>query len=264
MIEFACPKCNEILRVEDARGGCSLRCEHCGHVCAAPISDEFLQSLPTVTPTAAPTAAPMAYARPGPAQSTGLAVAALVLGICGLIPMAGALTALIAVALAVASLTTKRPGRGMAIAGFVMGVLSLIGHVVLIISVITMVNRARPAMQQAMTQARLNFVGMAIQNYTSFNGQAPPNLQTLVSTGDLAAGQLAAGPSVVYVAAKPSTPGSAIVACLLIPAGGDANARHVLFADGSVTQMNEQEFQAALNKPENAAFAAALSQSQRP
>jgi len=53
----------------------------------------------------------------GPAPACGKAVAALVLGICGLVPVIGVLATLPAIALGLIVLVRRLPGRGFAIAG---------------------------------------------------------------------------------------------------------------------------------------------------
>jgi len=106
-VEFAC-ECGQMMRAEIAPEGGTVRCPACG------------QMLTVRAPS--PTATPPAQ-RERPARK---AVVAMVLGLCGLLPAIGLLTAPIGIGLGIAVLVRKLRGRGYGIAGIATGAFGLV------------------------------------------------------------------------------------------------------------------------------------------
>lgn len=78
---------------------------------------------------------PYGYGQPPSAQSNAFAVTSLVLGIISVIvPWAGVLAGPLAIIFGALRLRRWSAGRGMAIAGFVLGIFGTIGSIILIIA----------------------------------------------------------------------------------------------------------------------------------
>lgn len=211
-------------------------------------------------PPPPPAAAPF-NPQPSAPRGKGLAIASMVLGIAAfLLPIAG----IIGLILGIVSLAKKKAGKGFAIAGIIC---SVAGPALMIPILMISLGQARELAKRASCGTHLNSIGMAVLMYQSENNdQFPPDLNALVRAGQPAG--LFICPSATrgrtsdyfYAPAPTGAPLSTIIACDL--AGNHKDFRNVLVASGSITNMHEAEFQAALAKPENADFAAKLRQAE--
>jgi hypothetical protein len=118
---------------------------------------------------------------PGPAQApkatSGLAVAAFVLGICGFIPILGVLLGLAGVVLAIIALARKVGGQGLAIAGLVCALAGIFFVNILTVAILLpTLGRARELARQAMCQANLNGIGKGVILYANDNMDRCPIL----------------------------------------------------------------------------------------
>ncbi|MBN2210313.1 MAG: DUF4190 domain-containing protein [Sedimentisphaerales bacterium] len=119
-------------------------------------------------------------------KTSGMAVASLILGILGLIP----LCALVGLVLGIIALVQisgnaqRLKGKGMAIAGIVLSVFFML--VIPISILMPALGRARELAKQVACGAQLNGIGKAIALYQNdFGGACPPDLQTLMATEDI-------------------------------------------------------------------------------
>ena len=114
-------------------------------------------------------------------RPTGFAIAAFVLGLCGLIPVLGALLGLLAVIFGLIALTRSAGcGRkGLATAGLIIGAVTMIAQPILLVVGISHMVELR---NQARCQANLNFIGKSVMLYQaeSRSGQYPENIETLI------------------------------------------------------------------------------------
>lgn len=147
------------------------------------------QSVPAATPQPAAAAAqPSVYFAGGmmvpvpveTGKAKGLAMAALILGWCGLIPVLGILCGLVAVVLGIIALVRGTSRKYWAVHGIVTGlILSLIGMLVVAVLVPPMTN-VRKLAQATNCAANLNALGKGIQLYQGDNHeQFPPSLAVL-------------------------------------------------------------------------------------
>jgi len=106
-VMFTC-QCGQALRTEAGQTPVCVQCPSCGKMI-------------TVWPPAG-----SAGGAGGPQPAGGKALTALVLGLCGLVPVVGVLVAVPAIVLGLIVLVRKLPGRGFAIAGLSVAVGSLL------------------------------------------------------------------------------------------------------------------------------------------
>jgi prepilin-type processing-associated H-X9-DG protein len=195
---------------------------------------------------------------------TGMAVAAMVLGILGLVlcpPIFGLLGLILGiVALARAS---NRPaeygGRGMAIAGICCGAAALVVVIPLYLAILLpSLSRARELAKRAVCAANLRGIGQSCHIYANdYDEWFPPDLQTLINAGHLTPGELQcpseANPSTlvldyVYV---PGLQATAPVDWILAhedPANHNGEGGNVLYVDSHVEFLKEPEFSAELER----------------
>lgn len=224
-----------------------------------------------VPPPPTPQYPPPAYVAPEP-KGKGLAVLALVLGLCGLIPFLGWLTGFGAIVVGIIVLATGRPGKGMAIGGMVAGVVLPI--LMAGAGMAIFFNLASGKANEVRCISNLRNIGSAVSMYRAENGDKwPQDLQVLQNSQQLGYNSLRCpsapkGSQNDYFYFAPPTAGveagasSSVVAC--DHKGNHRDGRNVLFEDGSVRKLSESEFQAELAKPHNAAFAAALRAAEGP
>jgi prepilin-type processing-associated H-X9-DG protein len=197
----------------------------------------------------------------GPVTASGWAVASLITGIVSFcVPVLGSLAAIITGIVGIVK--TSRPrvgGRGMAIAGLVLGLLSM--FMVLPVSILVpALSRAREQANRIKCASNMKQIGLAAIMYAnSHGGQFPDDLETIITTGGLLPNVLncpssadtppAAAPpqalhadmqkpghvSFVYVGKGLTTSSPADVVVMFEPLsnhGGEG--MNVLFADGHV------------------------------
>jgi competence protein ComGC len=130
---------------------------------------------------------------------TGMAVAALVLGILGLVfcPIVSVIALILGIVatVRVSNQPTLYGGKGMAIAGICLGGGGLIWALMwvpLMISILLpSLSRARELAKRAVDAANLRGIGQACQIYANANrDQLPPNFQYLLDAGLITPGQL--------------------------------------------------------------------------
>ena len=214
----------------------------------------------------------LGYSPPAQTGSSGLAIAALVLGVCGFIPVVGILTALVGIVLGIIVLAKHRPGKGLAIGGIASGAVSLLViHALMVSILVPSLSRARGLAKRAVCAANLHQFGVAVQAYMFDNEEtAPPDLDTLVDYGITVSSLLSCPSRTVagnvdyfYFPSPAAARGNPLMACDF-KANHAGEGRSVLLADASVIWLIEADFQAKLSKPENAAFAAALADAEGP
>ncbi len=200
----------------------------------------------------------LAYSRETVTPDKVMAIGALILGLVSIFPCVGILAGIAAVIVGIVSLATGRPGRGMAIAGIVLGLLVPLLQM-------SILGGTRESVRQAVCKSSLMGVRNAVEMYKADNGyETPANLQLLVQ-GKLILPQMLRCPSTgnttgvdyFYFFHPNDVPAKALVACDLPGNHGDSG-RNVLFADASGKFYKESAFQILLTKPENIAFAKAL------
>ncbi|KKL27038.1 hypothetical protein LCGC14_2389170, partial [marine sediment metagenome] len=199
--------------------------------------------------------------------SKGLAIAALVLGLVGLIPLIGALPALAGVILGIVALARKTPGKGLAVAGIVTGAIGLMMIPVLLVAIlIPSIGRARELAQRSICAANLNTIGKGFHIYLAEYEFMPPDVDTLISQGTAA--QAFVCPSAkanrtkdyfFLLGGTDEPPGNAFVACDYAGNHSDGG-RNVLCYMGSVKHLTASQFEG----PDEAAFTAALKEAEGP
>jgi len=226
----------------------------------------------TVTP---PPVAPPSHPAAAWQKTSGLAVAALVLGICGIIPCLGVLLGLIGIVLGIVALARNVGGKGFAVGGIIAGLVGIvIGQALLVSMLMPALNRAREQAKRALCAGNLNGIAKGIIMYGTENQDAfPPNLDVLVRQGKVPRKMLQC-PSVErrrrcdYFYLAPSAKGDDVPDDLLVACdlrdNHDGEGRNVMYATGYVKWLKEKAFQAELGKPVNAAFAAALRKAEGP
>jgi prepilin-type processing-associated H-X9-DG protein len=210
-----------------------------------------------------PAPGPLEYGGYGePQRTSGAAVTALVLGILAIlsaciVPVVLAIPAIIFGAIGIAK--TGRPqvkGRGMAIAGLVMGLVSVVLGLTLGVAILLpSLNRAREAANRIKCGSNLRQIGQAMRQYAIDDvrsGYYPPDLETLYAAAQPGLGldaficptsAAAAAPppfvvgqnnSYVYLAAglTDAAPATTPVAHCETHIHGDGT--NILYSDGSV------------------------------
>jgi len=108
-VQFTC-ECGQVMRANVGAAGGSVQCPTCGKMLTVPGT------------TAAPYG-PAGFVPPAAQQkpTSGKAVAALVFGLCSVVPGLGVLAAPVGIALGIAVLVKKLQGKGLGIAGIATG-----------------------------------------------------------------------------------------------------------------------------------------------
>lgn len=267
MIRFPCAQCGAAVEADDELAGKQGQCPTCGAVVAVPSTTQPTGAAGGAPPPLQGAWPPGALAPTAPARPPGktLAVLALVFGLCGFIPALG----LTAVILAIVVLATKRPGRGMAFAGLILGVLLAAGSTTAGLWYIT--SRARRRADLLRCRSNLHLITLACQQYAAEqDGKYPPNLEALeryVGSADCFQCP-ATGRKYIYAPG----PGAgrrlwdyesdAIVAC--DEKGNHEDGRNVAFADGHVQFVSEQHFQELLSRRANRHLAERLGRDSPP
>lgn len=228
--------------------------------------------------TDAPDFTPPEFARASSQAPTppgrGLAITSFVLGLVGL---PTCLPGIAAIVLGIVSLAKKRPGKGFAITGIVLGVLAvpvssfLVGYQ----GFEAILMSSSSARSRQACSNNLHQIGIAIASYAHDNSYCTPDsLDQLVKQKYLQSTQGLQCPSCTQTGPggyfyfspgslpKLSDPSAAIVACDYRSSHG--GTRNVLYADWHLATMPETKFQRDLQRPENAAFAAALRKAEGP
>ena len=162
MIRFACSSCGQEIQVTDDYAGKQGRCPKCQTVVAIPMAPAMSPAPFAPLPVAAPT-------------DTKQATAALVLGIVGVVlPLIGVIPAILAIIFG-ALASRRQAGKGMAIAGIVLGGVGLVVSPALLVGILVpTLGRARELARQATCQANLSANGKAIIMYSALSSDQFP------------------------------------------------------------------------------------------
>jgi competence protein ComGC len=188
MQTFACPACGKTIGAE-VPSGSSVTCPLCQQVVTVPGDVPMAVAIPPTSPTD-----PRWQGASSPAVRQGLAIASMVLGILGLATSCLPVLGLVALILGVVALVkaSRRPGeyggQGFAIAGVCLGGVSLLLCVVVLPMMIAIMlpslSRARELAKRSVCAANLSGTGVALRMYAGqYNGQYPPDVDALVSSG---------------------------------------------------------------------------------
>jgi len=247
-IKFNCPGCNQKLSVDETVAGTEVQCPSCSQPMVVPAAP-LTSSAPTFQTTYRPPSFnPLATQ---PKQAKGLAIASLVLGILGIIPILGLATGVFGLALGITALVKKTTSKGLAIAGTVLGGLALLMIPFHIIILTTTLTGAKFGTQTVVCTSNLKLIGLAIASYQQKHGKYPDNLEVLEKDGLIAAKVLrcplhdSKSGQTSYEYIRPSGPEeSGIIAWDRHPhkVNKVVIGRNVLQADGSVRFLNEQMF----------------------
>lgn len=254
---ITCPFCSEKYTItvvqESAYIGQRVPCSKCGKVFIVVKAGDTLKAVE-------PAPEGVGYAPPIQ-QSNGLALAGLICGCvgfltCGLAGIAG----IICSALGLKKANQTDVGKGLAMAGLVVSILSSVLTLGLMVSILLpSLSRAREQANRVKCASNLRQIGMAAtlyaQDYLSAGGPFGPDFDALVSTQSIAknvfecpsdggkgTGGLTGSPcSYVWVGANLTTtrsnPTSVLAYEPLSNHGGDG--MNVLFADGHVEFINK-------------------------
>lgn len=161
---FKCPSCQAVITADVAPGG-QVRCPNCQQNMLIPFSVET--PLPAVT---------LSYgAGTGEPPRQGMAIAALVCGILGVVGcwpvgIVGLILGIVALVKA-GNQPQRYRGKGMAIAGICTGGLSLLMFPMMIAILLPSLSRARELSKRTVCAANLRGIGQALQIY----GKGEPN-----------------------------------------------------------------------------------------
>jgi predicted Zn finger-like uncharacterized protein/prepilin-type processing-associated H-X9-DG protein len=264
-----CPNCKKKFRVSSEKLGRTFKCTKCENRFVAQGEPEQLEEfdlveVPEPPASESPVPDPQAYEPPsamlmqgvpGMQQKTsGMAIASLVCGILFCLPFCG----LLAIIFGIIGINQTKPGmargRGMAIAGTILGGLGMVVGVlaVLISILLPSLNRAREIANRAKCASNMHQIGQAILLYQNSNNQAyPPDLTTLWKNEQLsgsvfvcpssndtpAAGpdQLTSGGHLSYVYVAPDFQPGAMTPVLYENSTDHAHdGTNILFGDGHV------------------------------
>jgi hypothetical protein len=161
MIRFQC-SCGQEILVTDDYAGKQGRCPKCQTVVAIPMA-------PAMSP------APMPLPAIAAPTDTKQATASMVLGIVGVVlPLIGVIPAILAIIFG-ALASRRQAGKGMAIAGIVLGAVGLVVSPALLVSILVpTLGRARELARQATCQANLSACGKAITMYSALSSDQFP------------------------------------------------------------------------------------------
>ena len=228
--------------------------------------------------TPPPIPPPSAAMPGGQKKAAGIAVAALVLGICGFIPWLGLLCGLTGVILGIVALAQQTSRKGMAIAGIITGALGPVLMIALSVSILLpTLGRAKEQAKRALCQANLKSIALGISFYTSENeDEYPPDIESMIEyIGNrdlLKCPSAKSGRDCDYFYFQPAKKTTdigmtnyqnTILACDFKD-NHSGKGRSVLYADTRVQWLSEEQFQQELQQIYNADFAAALRKAEGP
>jgi predicted Zn finger-like uncharacterized protein/prepilin-type processing-associated H-X9-DG protein len=259
-IKIQCPHCRQSYDLTPdqapAYSGQTITCTTC--------SREF--DVPVLSAGQRPIAH---YASPrghGQSPQNGMAIAALVLGILGFcLPLLASIPAIIFGILGIRQ--ANQPdgnGRGMAIAGLVLGCVSMVFMALPLAVMLPALNSAKERANRVKCASNLRQIGMAMALYSNeHRGQLPPNVQVMVTEMDLGLSALCCPSSTDDPASTPGQLGPGTLSYIYIPfksmnmpasivvaheplENHDGEGMNVLFMDGHVEWFNRAEAQQLL------------------
>jgi len=243
-VTLTCPQCQQRLSA-DVEPGQQVRCGACGTV--------FSAGGP------APTGG-IGYApRPG-ALKTGMAIAALVCGIIGLVfcPIFGVLGIIFGIVALVKANNQPEEygGKGMAIGGLCVGGASVLLIPVIIAVALPALSRARELAKRAVCEANLRGIGQSLYIYAYANDEwFPESMDDLVRLGHVTSGQLQcpseADPSnasdYIYIPGlKRSAPADWVV--VYEDLGNHGDGGNLVYVDGHVAYLKEPTYSEELQR----------------
>ncbi len=229
------------------------------------------QAPPPLTPPAGPSLSPAAGTPAAPKRAAGLAITALVLGVCGIIPCLGLPLGLAGLVLGIVALAKKTTSVGLAIGGIVAGAVTIVLGLALILAImIPSFSQVQGSAKRAACTLNLHGLGIAIVEYSAAtDGTYPPDLRALPAQELPEMLKLPTADSgrqcdYFYLAPTVSEPDGDVIIVCDFRDNHRGKGRNVLQADGRVTWMKKAKFQAELALPVNAEFAAALRAAEGP
>lgn len=149
MIDCTCPHCQRQVSFQDSQAGTVAECPQCQGQLQVPEQAE---------------------------SSSGQGLAALILGIASIfLPLLGLLTGLLAVIFGILGIK-KQAGRGMAIAGIVLGGLALVGQLAMVSILLPALFNAREMAKQTVCGTNLKGLGTSMAMYAADNMDEYPAL----------------------------------------------------------------------------------------
>ncbi len=178
-VAFTCPQCQQGIAAESPAGS-AVSCPFCGRVVTVPVPGGLPPPVQTVPFAVSTPDAPIGYAtRSGePPPRQGLAVAALVCGIAGVVTcfplfgLAGVVLGIIAL-VRVNRDSRRHAGKGLALGGLCTGIAGLVMLPVLMIILLPSLGRARELSKRTLCQANLRGLAQAMYIYAQEGNKFP-------------------------------------------------------------------------------------------
>jgi hypothetical protein len=188
--QMKCPHCGQSYSMtpeqERQYVGQTIQCTNCKQMFT--VGAEGATTPAGAPPLPPPPFGAVGYATPiAPAKTSGLAVAALVIGCVGLfVPLVG----LIAIVLGIIALSKTRDpavgGKGLAIAGISVGGAGLLVSACMLSILLPSLNRARETANRVKCASNMRQIGQALLLYANDNrGAYPPRPDLLLLTQDI-------------------------------------------------------------------------------
>jgi len=192
-------------------------------------------------------------------------------GLAAMYLSAGALLALVGLILGIVATVKRTSKTALGVGGLVLSILAGLG---VFSGMLPVLGRAREIAQMSMCAANMNAIGKGMMIYQAEADDASPTeLEMLIENGSVPRACLNC-PSVrqhpqphyfYFPPPRGSAPRGATFILCDLKGNHPRDGRNVLTYGASVQKFRtEDEFQAALARPENAAFAAALKKADRP
>ena len=191
-------------------------------------------------------------------------------GLAAVYLAAAALPTLVGLILGIVAVVKRNSKKSLGAAGLV---LSLVAGLGLFMTLFPILAGARAIAQTSMCGANMNGIGKGFIMYQAEADDAcPPDLKTLVNHGSVSpmlltcpgARRRLQAPHYFYFPPTEAVPGSTFILCDL--KGNHIQGQRNVLTYGASVELyrTEAEFESALARPENAAFAAALKKVDRP
>lgn len=271
-----CPLCQQVVIVPQVDAGSPVPLSLNGQPGAPRGGDTFDPNQPIYG--SPPVPANLRYGVPSVAANSGLAVASLVCGIVGILGLCvwglGAIVGLVALGLGIGAMVQIRRqpqrmgGKGMAIAGIVLGSLSvIIVPIIIFFFVIPVFSKLHAHANLAICEAQLHGLQVALDDYAAHdaNGMYPDDIALLYAGGTFTSYEMmcpadtTGGQSYYYVPGYGRTsPGNQVLAYEHPDIHKAEGGGHVLFKNGSVVFERGSTFQqtiAGIKTPKGKRFA---------
>ena len=205
-------------------------------------------------------------------KGDSLAFPALAMGIGGLVPVIGCIWGLEGVIVGIIALLRGTNRKRMAQVGILVGIMGPLLQVMYAVYDFRTSPHVREPAKRAICGTNLNSIGKAIALYRLENDDAPTRVAAIFAVGHVSQEHFRCPSAesdrgIDYFYLPPARPkeadGTTIIACDFKD-NHKGEGRNVLYWSFSVQWMTEQDFQAELQKPTNAEFAAALMEAEGP